>query len=56
MDTVEEGATTGAEVTEEPTVSGNDVEEFQVSKGTKDVHTAILTPEGSASVTFNIFQ
>lgn len=56
VDTVEEGATTGAEVTEEPTVSGNDVTEFQVSKGTKDVHTAILTPEGSASVTFNIFQ
>lgn len=36
-DTVEEGATTGAEVTEEPTVSGNDVTEFKVSKGTKDV-------------------
>lgn len=31
-DTVEEGATTGAEVTEEPTVSGNDITEFQVSK------------------------
>lgn len=36
-DTVEKGATTGAEVTEEPTVSGNDVTEFKVSKGTKDV-------------------
>lgn len=31
-DTVEEGATTGAEVTEEPTVLGNDITEFQVSK------------------------
>lgn len=50
VNSIEEGAATGTDIT----VSGNDVEEFQVSKGTKDVHTAILTPEGAASVTFNI--
>lgn len=52
-DIVEVGVDTSV-VAEEPTVSGNDITEFQVSKGTKDVHTAILTPEGSAPVTFNI--
>lgn len=52
-DIVEDGVDTSV-VAEEPTVSGNDITEFQVSKGTKDVHTAILTPEGSAPVTFNI--
>lgn len=54
-DIVEDGVETGTEiVADEPTVSGNDITEFQVSKGTKAVHTAILTPEGSAPVTFNI--
>lgn len=54
-DIVADGVDAGTDiVAEEPTVSGNVINEFQVSKGTKDVHTATLTPEGSAPVTFNV--